>query len=568
MADWNARDAFAPRKKVKTRKEIMNEYMKADLDEMNFAEKLMVSAGRTFDKRGAGIADLYDRAGIYLNEGKDQAAVDMYEQSRAERKTEQDSNNSAYDYLKDDSPVISTIGEMLPDLATIPIGLGIGGAKAATHIAPKTGALQTLKEFLKPVLAQTATGAAEGGAHYDDTALSGAAWGAAGGVAGQWLGNLLGGNARKLNPEDAKTIKFAKDKDLYVPSGMGTGNVRLQQMDRALQTHSSTADKVHDALVKSKYKENNIISKELGGETADILSRDYLAGQRTRIADTMNDLVKDTSGKFDESHAFKITDIIDNFKSTDPGQASRKILDNVEDMVYDMQSSGKELTGEAYQAITSKLNKAANKQFKSAAGDEHLGFALSDMSKVFNEAIETGMPDSTVPLWSKANREYALLEAIEKAKDKTTQVGRSGVSGFVDTTKLSKIYKSSKVINDLSDVEKLRRSQPGSSLSTSGLLGRMMNVSAPMDQIGAGLLLSSRLTEPLPIIPDIMTSLYMKGYPHSSGILPLAGRKTKDAVANATGAALRNQALGQKEDESGQSTNQKIDESIRKILGI
>lgn len=519
----------------KRQREYQERYAKIqqqNIDEMNFGEKMLVSTGREFSKFGAGIADLYDIARFKL--GGEETKASAIESMQARQK-EQADLDELYKPLADDSPTASIVGAALPYLATLPVGIvsgavgkavpsiaARGATQAASHIAKKEGARQTAKTLAKLVGKEAAIGAVTGAAHYDDTALSGAAWGAGGAVAGKYLGDLLGGTAENLKGEAKKIVKFAKKNGLYVPPGMATGNPKLQMMDNALATHPNTASEIQKRLDLSKQKENRLISKELGGEPADYFTTDYLADQRSRIKSELDRLAKGTTGKLSDEHAYKVTQIIDDFKDTDPGQASRKILDNFENRIYNLADSGKELTGDQFQTFTSQLNKAATKQYSSMAGDKDLGKALSEISNVFNDAIETGLGSSKSAAWKKARKQYALLNAIEDAKDHTGVKGMPGVIGYIDTTKLAKKFKGSDIINKLAEVEKLRKADFKSSLSTSSLLGRILSDSVvhPNEALGAASLLGSRIPQGVVGLDKLFTNIYLAGYPHASGIVP------------------------------------------------
>ena len=107
--------------------------------------------------------------------------------------------------------------------------------------------------------------------------------------------------------------------------------------------------------------------------------------------------------------------------------------------------------------------------------------------------------------------------------ENSTEKGAAGVSGYVDTAKLAKDFKASEDINMLGKVEKLRKAQAKSSLSTTGLVGRMFNAAEPMDALGSINLILSR--SHVPLLDDIATGVYMKGYPHATGLAPIFGRK-------------------------------------------
>ena len=479
-------------------------------------EAILVGAGRTLDKLGSGTMDLFDRFSKYL--GSSEA-----DKSMQEREAEQQMRDESYRALEEEKPVATFTGEALPYLATLPIGMTGGGARTATHLAAEPAKNIAARNIAR----ESAIGAAEGAAHYDDTALSGALWGSVGGAGGQMIGNILGGKAKVLNPESQRIVDFAKKEGMYVPPGMATGDRKLQQIDQALATHRSTADKIADKRFKDKQIENRIISEELGGPKADILSVDYLNDQRSRIKGDMDKLVSNTEGKVTEDMAYRATKVIDEYKLSNPDMKSKPILDKFEQQLYDMADSGDTLTGKQYQDYTKRLNKAASSQYSSPMGDRDLAKALSDISSIYDDAIEEGLSSSKKSDWNKSRKQYALLSAIEKTKEQTTDKTGHGVEGFVNTKKLAKNFKASDKINKLAEVQRLRDAQAGSSLGTSGLVAKAMNVTEPASAIGPAMLLGGRASSRVGLGPinNLVTDLYTMGYPHATGALPIFGRK-------------------------------------------
>lgn len=479
-------------------KKAQREMLLQNANDMSFGKAALIGAGREFDKLGSGIADLFDTGMEYL--GSEDATV-----RRADRAADQKQKDELFDPLGEERWVATSVGSVLPYLATLPIGMTSGAARATTSLAPNLA-----KEAGKRFLLETGAGAATGAAHYDDTALSGAAWGAGGNVAGKWMGDLLGGAKKHLRGDEEKVIKFAKDNKLYVPPGMATGNQSLQQMDRALQTHRLTSDKVADKLDQSKRVENSIIAKEMGGPKADWLTDDYMEAQRKRITDKMDELVAGSKGDVTEDMAYTGSRIVEDYVGKSIDGKAPAILRNAESKLYQLYDEGG-LDGETYQNITKNLRAQASNQYNSPSGDRILGKSLSDIANLFDEAIESGVGSAGKADWKEARKQFALLSSVDELRD---------VTGNVDTSALARKFKSSDKINNLAKVEELRKKQKGASLGTSGLLGKMINPTSPSESIGAAGLLSGRMSGGLLGLDDFFADIYLKGYPHSTGIIP------------------------------------------------
>lgn len=503
-------------------------------EETGVLPAMAISAGREFKKLGSGTADLVDTA--LAGMGSDSAA-----DRRVTRAADWKEEDRLYSPLQSEKPVATTLGSMAPYLATIP--LEAAGAVRAAGSAPSwisnmakplfgkgnfvTNALgsglRTLGTGAKIAGREGAIGAAQGALHYDDTALSGAAWGAGGGLAGSYLGKIMGSGANRLNPELQRIVAFGKKHGLFMPPGMRTGNSRLQQLDKAMATYPMTADKIKDLMQRSREAENRLISQELGGPTADIFSTEYLAAERKRIRKTMNDLVANTQGSFTVPHTQRITNIIDEFKSTNPSGKAPKILKDFEDQVYFKNINNDPLTGKEYDSFTKRLNAAADKQFSGLNGDRYLGMALNQISDVFNDAIESTLNGARRGDWQNTRRQFSLLNSIEKNRD---------IAGYVDTQKLAEDFIASPNIKKLGEVEAWRKKQPPNSLSTSGMLARMLSSAThnPTQALGMASILGARMSHGVMGIDNLLSSLYLSGYPHVTGLAPIAGKYTYDAA--------------------------------------
>lgn len=477
-------------------------------------EAMFVSSGREFNKLGAGTADIAD-AGLEQIGSKDAT------KRMQDRATEQSRLDEQYSYLEKEHPMMTLFGSVLPYIATAPLGVTSKGVQTATHLAAPTNILNSVANIGKIGVREGAIGAAEGAAHYDTSAGEGALWGAGGGLLGNRLGRTMGGASKELSPELQRIVDFAVDNDIFMSPGLRTGDLGLQQMDSALRTHHTTANKMGDLLDRSKRAENRLLSQELGGPPADYMSADYLADQRERITRNMDDLVGNTSGKLDEESAYRATNIIDDYRARNVDQESKAILDKYENLIYKYASEGRELTGQEFQDFTKKLNDTATSQYISSSGDRHLANALSKISNIFNDAMGSGMDPNALSKWKDARRQYALLNEVEKVKD---------VRGYVDMDKLSQKFKSSDTITKLGEIEKWRKLQKPSSLSTGALMSRMMGGALggdPTKALSAATLLGGRMTKGIGPLNDMFTSIYLAGFPHVTGIAPIAGRNTE-----------------------------------------
>lgn len=537
----------------------------AEGDEPSNAMAALIGTGQFMDKTNVGTRDLLDRFIINVSRGE---PVERAKQRRIDRKAEEAEKDRIYAKLEESHPLATLLGEMVPAAIPIPagaIGKVAAGSKAykgfraanamkdalrgKTAISPLTKAgdavgrvadkvVNATPEILRLPIAQGAAGALEGAMHYDDTALAGGLLGAGGGFAGKYMTDFLGGATNKLTPEGKRIVDKANELDLFVPSGMATGQRSLQQMDRAVATHRSSRDVFDDLLGQSKIKENRLISKELGGDTTDYFDKEFMDAAENRITGKMDDLTKGVSGYFDESLGARTQKILQDFDDLNMENELPPKLVMYANKIQDAVENGTPLTGEEFQKATQTINRLAKKQFE-LNGDSDLGRAFAGLSDVYTDAISNGM-EGTGEAFKKSRREFAILKAIDKTKKQTTEKGFSGVEGYVSPRKLAENFGSSDIINDLGDIDVLRQSQPGASLGTSALLGKVFKgaVHDPNEALGALSLLSGRMTSPLGSIDEFFVNSYLKGRPHVSGIIP-GLNKVKDTAATIPARMLR-----------------------------
>ncbi len=502
---WVVTDAPKPKYDPKAEKAKL---LKQQAKDTSTLEALVISMGRTGDKLATGYMDLIDK-------GIEKAMPDWWgEESRAQQaktKADQAQKDEYYNPLSKEHRVATFTGEALPYLA-IPGGAGSGILNAMGR-----GATQ---------------GAAEGAMHYDDDMMSGAAWGAGGNVTGQWLGDLLGGGIDKLKGAEPKIIKYAKDNNLFVPPGMASGSKPFQQMDQALKTHRLTSDKIlNEKLVDSMVIQNNLISKEIGAET-DYFTDDYFENQMKRIKSGMDDATKGATANVNMEQALSAEDIAMNYGESSVTGTIPAILNRSAEKLGDLIDGN--LDSKTHGIQTRALRKQATNQFNSPSGDNLLGESLNEMADLYDDILSTGSSFDK-DAYRQLRKEYALLNSVEQTKD---------VSGNAMPIPLAKKFKSSSEIKKLAEVEKLRNKQSGASLSTSGLLGKMLNPLNPTESIGAMSLLSGRTVGGvLPLFSDMSTDLYLKGYPHITGIIP-GSKKPIEKMMKAS--AL---SIGDSEDE-------------------
>lgn len=403
--------------------------MKEYNDSLSTSSKMLLGSGRELNKVSEGTKDL---ANIVTGDNE----------SRAKRAITQAAEDKEWSSLAEHSPISTTTGAVLPYLLLPTSSLSRAGAAKGVNWAARNS------PTLKYIAGETALGALTGAAHYDDTALSGAGWGAGGAMTGKFASDLLTGHPSNLSPRAAEIVKYGQKEGLFTPKSM---------IDSSRKTASNT--KSYENKLRNSYKkQNKLISKEIGGETADFLTPEYTKAQTNRIKRKMDELSEETSGIITDGDVYDIISIAEESRLNRLDQKNPKIVDSITTKIADIGAGGK-IDGKAYQDLTQQMHQIKSNQLKSPGGDMELVNTLSNMENSLNDIIGRGLSDSKASEWSEARRQYQLVKAVDRARSETSKKGLSGVEGFVDPVKLAKYNSTNPVVQKLSDFEKLRVSR-------------------------------------------------------------------------------------------------------------
>lgn len=480
-------------------------------------EAVLTSAGREMNKIVEGAKDEYDNA-LYTF-----TSNPKYRKSSIERQKQQDELDKLYGPLQEEKFWSTIGGSILPYLATMPAGFARGpsAVKSTAESAPTLlrriaqGAVPRVTEVGR----EAAIGGTTGGLHYDDTAAEGSMFGAGGAAAGKWIGNLLAGTKQRLIGDMPRLIERAKELDIFLPPGMRTNIRTQQQLDRAIETHARTADTFAKRIEDSKKSEVRAISREELGEETDSFSREYIDGMLETVRNNINDLTKDVDLSLSEDDLFGINDILTRLKETSATGTNPGIFKTIENKLLNAVADGRDITGDEFTRLKEAL---ARISAKPPGGDEYVSKAASDINDIIDQSIisRSGNTDLVEALAKEKNKQK-LLRDIEDVKTVSSTKGLPGSTGYIDPIKLNKRFPGSPIIQDLAEIEQFRKSQPGSSLSMSGILGRalLQGGTHPTDSF-ASLLVSGSSVPKGGFIDKTLTEWYLSGWPHVTGLVP------------------------------------------------
>ena len=381
-------------------------------DTPGVGETLLIGAGRTFDRIGKGMKQVY-----YGATGNEKA--------QAELKTQAEEDDKAYRPLQDARPIATGIGEALPSMA-----IPIGGAATAGGTALKLLASGAAPELLK-------YGSAE--ERLKDAATSGAASVVGGqlipkaaGLAYQGVKNTVRGLAGEVTPEAIALYRKAQAAGVPVNAAQLGDSRFLKTLASTLEQLPFTgAAKEHANQAKAFTR---AVSKTFGDDTDSITQEVYKAN-RERLGKTFEDLSMRNTLNVDDKLMARLDSVLDEarqFGSDDTVKAVNNVIDRLlkqANASADM-TGGKagaktviEVPGAAYQSLDSAISKA------SKAGDEKSTY-LKAAQAAIRDAMDNSISGADKEAWDTARAQYRNLKAVRNA------VATDGATGRINPTQL------------------------------------------------------------------------------------------------------------------------------------
>lgn len=222
------------------------------------------------------------------------------------------------------------------------------------------------------------------------------------------------------SPERIAAADVLAKEGVDVTAGQRTGNKTLRLTEEelgggALQNFSERQGKQFTrATLKRAGIDADVASPEVMNNAFDRIGADFdnLAARNELVPDAKfaNDLTTDLKG----------------YKELTGADAKPIVEETIVNIVQDISGNGK-LTGERYQELRSKLDKAAR---ATIGTDPTLSASLRDIRTTLDDAMERSI-SATNPkdsgLWKKARREYRNILVIEKAASAAGENARMGI---------------------------------------------------------------------------------------------------------------------------------------------
>lgn len=402
-----------------------------------------------------------------LTEEERQKQVDEYMKQHNER----------YDITRGEHPVGTTMGEILPFMATglagergmVALGKSLATPlrKANVKVAEMLGdnigagylrnaAARTPSQYVQNINTITrgaATGAAEGAAQYDTTAGEGAATAALGGVLGA-VGpmRILTKVRNERDEAGKKIIDEMRQNGFQITPGVRTNNRALQTQEAGLRNSEIFGDEFYNSVDRPNQRRITDMAGEaigLNTKNRDILSQEELSNHMADLRNKYTALEQNTFGKMGLNKVNQAGNILKDLqptahRNTSPDdlrryQTVKSIFDQFKAEIASPRRStsgqfqGYIFDGKQYQAIRQRVSDEASQAYQS--GDKRLGDSLVNMRKVLDDSLTSGMNNADANMWKDLNERYAMTKLLMD--------GGMTPSGKVDPTKLTSAVMSS-----------------------------------------------------------------------------------------------------------------------------
>lgn len=360
-----------------------------------------------------------------------------------------------YKITRGENPLSTTVGEMIPFLATGAVGeralVNLGGkvlpklnqASIATNRAlgatTEANRLANLaKRFpseyektINSIARGGITGAAEGAAQHDQDSLEGAITALVGGSLSH-VGILK--PLQKVNNErDAagkKIINEMYENGFIITPGVRSGNRQLQTAEAGLRNSDIFSQEMFNRVDRRNQARITDMAGEaigLNTKNRDMLSQEELANHMTNLSNQYKQLEANTQGKFSQDSFKRINNLLKNMqpiKDRNQSALSRQNYAIMKDAIAEMRTVLQPFTtrdgkfaqqrfdGARYQDASQYLNDQINSAYHN--GNKILANNLKAVKQELDKSIENGMGKADAKQWRDLNERYAMTSMLLK----------------------------------------------------------------------------------------------------------------------------------------------------------
>jgi hypothetical protein len=236
----------------------------------------------------------------------------------------------------------------------------------------------------------------------------------------------------QTTPERAALADALRGEGVDLTAGQATGSKPLQWMESTLGDLPGSGGRA--AVTQTRQAEQfTAAALRRVGENADRATPEVIDRAFTRIGHDFDQLAARNNLHMDRQFATDLVDNVREYNSLVPNSMRSPIVENVvNDLAAHAGQNGGALTGEYYQALRSRLERAA----KSSARDPQLSEALRGLRTSLDDAMERTLAATNpadLGAWRAVRNEYRNMMVIEKA---ATGAGSQTAEGLISPSQL------------------------------------------------------------------------------------------------------------------------------------
>jgi len=254
-------------------------------------------------------------------------------------------------------------------------------------------------------------------------------------MAGQVLGGLTAGGAGKLLAKGITPFGMTAERQAAadaldsqgvnaLTAGQKTGSPFLKQIEANVGGNKllGKLDEQKDQFTAAALKSAGIDAKRA---TPEVIDQAF-----TRIGGEFDDLAMRNTLRADQGLVKDLGDVWSEYTAiVNPNARAPIVEGTVRDISDAIRANGGTITGEAYQAMRSRLDKAA----RAARADPQLSDALSGLRGALDGAMERSISPEDLVAWRQARNEYRNLLTIERA---AVGAGEDAALGIISPVRL------------------------------------------------------------------------------------------------------------------------------------
>lgn len=257
-------------------------------------------------------------------------------------------------------------------------------------------------------------------------------------VAGALLSPMIPSAARRVitpiqtSPDRAALANALRGEGIELTAGQATGSKPLQWMESTLGDLPGSGGRAAETQTRQG-EQFTAAALRRTGENANRATPEVVDSAFNRIGHDFDQLAARNNLHMDRQFATDLTDNVREYNSLVPQSMRSPIVENVvNDLATHAGQNGGALSGEYYQALRSRLDRAA----RTSAKDPQLSEALRGLRTSLDDAMERTLATTNpadLGAWREARNQYRNMLVVEKA---ATGAGSQTAEGILSPSQL------------------------------------------------------------------------------------------------------------------------------------